>query len=376
MTIGLELKQLDRLEITERLREFNKIVELVATDEDLLITGAPGSGRSNLIQRVSETIGAFVIEIDCIRATSDASFVKLLAYAAIESMKLVDSSTTENLFEQNEVDERENICGCKQIDLLTAQFESNVEATFKLIISRIENFSLEQNKRTIIVLKQLSHIRSWDRSLEWEQYVRKEIKENPTVSYIVLETVAEIENKRRNKLVKHVYEQHTTDIVEIKPLRRSAVTFWLRETFRSLSIPANLSEDELQVFVEASDGHVASIRALFLQVKMMYEHSETTLSKSLLVEAKDMLLETLSTSYESLLLTLPNSQLQLIECLAIEPTAKPHRKDYIERHNLIRGGSLRGALEGLQRKGLIYGAEDEFRLTLPLFSEWIRRRIW
>jgi hypothetical protein len=48
---------------------------------------------------------------------------------------------------------------------------------------------------------------------------------------------------------------------------------------------------------------------------------------------------------------------------------------YIQKHGLSRGGSLQGALTGLQHKGLIYDAEHGYRLAMPLLALWLRERL-
>ena len=62
---------------------------------------------------------------------------------------------------------------------------------------------------------------------------------------------------------------------------------------------------------------------------------------------------------------LPANQVHLLECLALDPTEKPQSREYILKHGLSRGGSLQGALTGLQQKGLIYGSEQGYKLALP-----------
>ena len=87
------------------------------------------------------------------------------------------------------------------------------------------------------------------------------------------------------------------------------------------------------------------------------------------------LLKDLSMTYESLLMLLPANQVHLLESLAIDPTDKPQSKEYIQKHGLSRGGSLQGALTGLQHKGLIYDAEHGYRLAMPLLALWLRERL-
>jgi hypothetical protein len=87
------------------------------------------------------------------------------------------------------------------------------------------------------------------------------------------------------------------------------------------------------------------------------------------------LLKDLSMTYESLLMLLPANQVHLLESLAIDPTDKPQSKEYIQKHGLSRGGSLQGALTGLQHKGLIYNAENGYRLAMPLLALWLKERL-
>jgi hypothetical protein len=87
------------------------------------------------------------------------------------------------------------------------------------------------------------------------------------------------------------------------------------------------------------------------------------------------LLAELATTFESLLVLLPASQAQLLESLALDPTDKPQSREYITKHSLSRGGTLQGALLGLQHKGSIYGTEFGYRLALALFALWLRQEI-
>jgi hypothetical protein len=87
------------------------------------------------------------------------------------------------------------------------------------------------------------------------------------------------------------------------------------------------------------------------------------------------LVEDLSITYESLILLLPPSQVQVLESLALDPTDSPHSREYIKKHRLSRGGSLQGALASLEHKGLVYGPRHGYRIALPLLSFWLKHRI-
>jgi hypothetical protein len=87
------------------------------------------------------------------------------------------------------------------------------------------------------------------------------------------------------------------------------------------------------------------------------------------------LVEDLALTFESLLLLLPSSQVRVLESLALDPTDSPHSREYIQKHHLSRGGGLQGALASLQQKGLVYGPEHGYRITMPLLAFWLKYRL-
>jgi hypothetical protein len=87
------------------------------------------------------------------------------------------------------------------------------------------------------------------------------------------------------------------------------------------------------------------------------------------------LVEDLAVTFESLILLLPNTQVRVLESLALDPTPQPHAGDYIRKHHLSRGGTLQGALASLEQKGLLYGAAHGYRIALPLLALWLKQRL-
>jgi midasin (ATPase involved in ribosome maturation) len=62
-----------------RQAELEQICAILAADQDLMLTGVTGSGRRSLIRYAAQQIGARVLEIDCLRATTSSRFLELLA---------------------------------------------------------------------------------------------------------------------------------------------------------------------------------------------------------------------------------------------------------------------------------------------------------
>jgi hypothetical protein len=148
--------------------------------------------------------------------------------------------------------------------------------------------------------------------------------------------------------------------------------------------------DALDLFLDSVQGHIGDASAL---ARRIWVESRATgelevWSGSLRLAAPwpvieldqvhrstQGLIEDLSTTFESLLLLLPPIQARVIESLAIDPTERPHAREYLQKHQLSKGGGLQGALASLCQKGLIYGSREKYQIALPLFRLWLKQRI-
>jgi hypothetical protein len=369
---GSSLEQIGHVE------ESNRVIELIEGDRDVLVTGVPGSGRYALMQRATKDAGAILLGIDCIRATNSVNLVNLL----------LDS--TFNAFPDSHEFLRSHLLSNPDGEELLFMYEDNFAPKIKLaskasdclrwkalkvILELIGRLAVEKRLKVVVVLKQISHIRSWDRKLKWENFLRLEIYKHPQVSYAILETVAELEEMKKNEDVCDLYKKSPVDIVKLSPLPDAIITSWFRKSLSDIKLAPSIDGSALRKFLCSVDGHISTAEALLRQIEMICGPDKLVVDEMSIQKGLEALLSDLSAAFESFLLMLPASQLQLIECLALEPTPKPHSKKYIQKYNLARGGTLQGALEGLQKKGLIYGFENDFRLTLPLFAVWIQKAL-
>ncbi|NJN48591.1 MAG: hypothetical protein HC805_00700 [Alkalinema sp. RL_2_19] len=87
------------------------------------------------------------------------------------------------------------------------------------------------------------------------------------------------------------------------------------------------------------------------------------------------LIADLAVTFESLILFLPPTQVRVLESLALDPTDRPQAREYIQKHDLSRGGTIQGALASLIQKGLIYDAAEKYRVALPLLALWLKQRL-
>ncbi|PAX60776.1 ATP-binding protein [Brunnivagina elsteri] len=353
------------LELIGRSREFQEIVEVLAKDGDLLIAGVPGSGRRTLVRAAAKEVNAVVMEIDCIRATDGERFVQLLAETISQNFdnqpiqNWVTTSTSEYFVFENEASSK--------LKLLRGLNQKQLWQAFEFLLKLPQRLAEDDDKRGVLILYAFPHIRSWDRGGLWEATFRREIKVQTRISYVLIATIAETNN--------HVEESnYPLEVLELAPLAKDIIAVWARGILHTQGLTFDPRSKALQLFLDAVQGHIGDAMALIRRLQGIHRPNDL-ITEQAVQEAIDGLLKDLSMTFESLLMLLPPNQVHLLESLACDPTEKPQSREYIQKHVLSRGGSLQGALIGLQHKGLIYSAEQRYQLALPLLALWLRQRL-
>lgn len=366
--VNLELST--PLELMGRSTEFQRIVEVLAEDGDLLIAGVPGSGRRTLVRRAALAVGAIILEIDCIRATDGERFVQLMAEAiaqnfdAVKIQDWVASSGKE--FFRFQIEENSSIPTSKLI-LMRSLNAKQLWQAFELLLELPQILAESQNQRVVIILQSFPHIRSWDRHSLWEATFRREINQQTHVNYVLIATIAETTHHSQET-------NYPLETIQLAPLARDVVAVWAREILQTVGLTFDSRSKAMQLFLDAVQGHIGDAVAIIRRLQAL-RRPDGLITEQEVQQAIEELLKDLSITFESLLMLLPGNQVHLLECLATDPTEKPQSREYIQKHGLSRGGSLQGALTGLQHKGLIYGAEQRYQMALPLLALWLRQRL-
>ncbi|WNN87569.1 ATP-binding protein [Gloeocapsopsis dulcis] len=350
------------LEIVGRSAQFQRIVEVLARDGDLLIAGVPGCGRRTLVRTAALEVGAIALEVDCIRAIEGRQFVQLLAEAISQNFDSTLIQTWVNTIAKDlfVVHVEENSNKLRLADSLTPK---QLWQAFERLIQLPQLLAEVVNKQVLLILQSFPHLRLWDRNGEWENTLRREIQSQTRVSYVLIATIAEITHT----------EDYPLEVVELTPLADEVLAVWAREILHTQGLTFDSRSPALEIFLHAVQGHIGD--AMTLIRRLVIHRTDELIRDEQVYQAIQGLLQDLSITFESLLMLLPASQVQLLECLALDPTSKPQSREYIQKHGLSRGGSLQGALTALQHKGLIYGSEQNYRLALPFFALWLRQRL-
>lgn len=354
-------------QLVGRQAELNQVSSVLAADGDLLVAGVPGSGRRRLVRYAAEVIGAKVIEIDCLRATHSQKFLALLAdsivttFATATELTLIEAWMQQQPFEIS-------WAAHDQPQFVWNPIAVEAWQLFKALLRLPQAIAEELNCRVVIVFQNFPHIRTWDRSETWERYLRQEIQQQTRVSYALIATVAES------------WVQHSDmQVVFLGPVKREDLQPWLESV--TLARGLEFEPSAVPLFLDSVQGSMGDAIALLGRIWLDTRPAAPCppsprlcpITAAQVHASTRAIVADLSLTFESLLLLLPSSQIRVLESLALDPTDSPHSREYIQKHHLSRGGGLQGALASLQQKGLVYGPEYGYRITIPLLAVWLRQ---
>jgi len=347
-----------------RQAELEQISQILLADGDLLIAGVARSGRRTLVKWAAQKAGARVITLDCLRATDGDRFLKLLAESLLHTFD-----------RPKELEKLQELITNQPVSFeLTPKPRMNWKLSaagiwnlFKHLLRLPQQMAEWLDCRVAIVLHNFTHIRSWDRKGEWEEYLRREIQLQSRVSYVLIATVPE---PWMHKL--------SLQVVELSPLNNIELCQWLEPIMKEKYL--QFAPSALSLFTEYTQGNLSDAIALIGRIWLHYLTEKET-NRDFLIQPNYVhenmiaLIEDLAPTFESLIMLLPPTQVRVLESLAIDPTVSPHSREYIQKHQLSKGGSLQGALDSLEQKGLVYGAKYGYRIALPSLQFWLKQRL-
>ncbi len=345
-----------------------------------MLTGVTGSGRRTLIRHAAQRIGARVLELDCLRATTSDRFLKLLAEGFLE---LFSEPQELQWIEQWSRDSHHVSFqeGIHRSALVWTATGPETWAVFQELLTLPQVLAEQLDCRIVFLFENFPHIRAWDRSNQWEAYLREEIQRQSRVSYAVIATIPE------------VWAQNSSlRVITLPPLPQPTLEDWAVSVMASQGL--KFGADALALFLSYIQGHMGDASTLVRRIWVDYQAAayvriqqvpptETSILSSVrsVIELDQVhhstqaLIDDLTITFESLLLLLPPIQARVLESLAIDPTDSPHAREYVQKHQLSKGGGLQGALASLEQKGLIYGPKEGYVIALPLFRLWLKNRL-
>ncbi len=345
--------------ILGRQQELCQVSQILSSDGDLLLAGVPGIGRKTLIRAAAAVCHAKVIEIDCLRATSYQRFLVLVA----EAFTTTFSSEIEQRHLQQWSQKQQFHFSAAQTPRLHWDNSDNWNI-FRRLLLLPQMMAEALAYRVVLVFQNFPHLRSWDKQKRWEQHLKQQIQAQPQVSYALIATVAESGG-----------DQDKLQVLSLKPIANAIIEDWMIKLFGTAQLP--LDVDAASLFASYVQGHFGDAIALARRIELEYRQDKRNGS----IQARHVhysattLVQDLAVTFESLILLLPPTQVRVLESLALDPTDRPHAREYIQKHDLSRGGTLQGALASLVQKGLLYDADQNYRVALPLLAFWLKHRL-
>lgn len=348
-----------------RTAELQTIQQILANDGDVMVTGVTGSGRRSLIRQAAEQIGARVLELDCLRANTSIRFLEIL----MEGLFALCTTEAEQQWMQQWCDNN-HLALLREGKTLTYHDIARQQPwnTFQTLLELPQQLAEQLTCRIVFIFQNFPHIRSWDRTSEWEGYLRNSIQRHSHVSYVVLATVIEDWAKESG-----------LPTLSLVPPAKNDLQDWVEKEMAAQGL--KFESEAMDLFLDHVNGHVGDARILarriWLDCKAFTTDSQpSTFIPLFQVQRSTLsLMDDFSATFESLLLLLPPIQARVLESLAIDPTDRPHARDYIQKHQLSRGGGLQGALASLEQKGLIYGPHYGYQIAMPLLRLWLKHRL-
>jgi hypothetical protein len=364
--------------------ELDLICQTFAADGDLMLTGVTGSGRRTLIRHGAAQIGARVLELDCLRATTKDRFLTLLAEGLLELFSTPQERRWIEEWSQHSATTLSYRQTMHRAFLDWTATGQDAWTVFQELLTLPQVLAEQLDCRIVFMFENFPHIRAWDRSNQWEAYLREEIQRQSRVSYAVIATIPELWAQNSN-----------LKVITLPPLSHPMLEDWAIGIMASQGL--KFGADALVLFLSYVQGHMGDASTLARRIwvdcrAVAYAQSKSfngqtsgvsafSTERSPLIELDQVhsstqsLIEDLSTTFESLLLLLPPIQARVLESLAIDPTDSPHAREYVQKHQLSKGGGLQGALASLEQKGLIYGPKEGYAIALPLFRLWLKNRL-
>ena len=366
-----------------RTAELQTLRQILLEDGDLWLVGAPGIGRRTLLHTAATQIGARVLEIDCLRTTSTSRFLRLLADSIVEAFAhpaefaLLEqwSSTRPFVLERSET---------QRPRLVWYSSSSQEWSLLQSLLELPQSIAERLDCRVVIVFLNFPHIRSWDRTGKWEGYLRQEIQQQSRVSYALVSTVPDVAWVQENHL----------PVIALELLDNDTMKSWLIPAMAEEGLAFDAESQAIDRFLGIVQGHPGAAITLARRIWLdLHSFPQPDLIEPVVkalppsdrfptqIEAHHVyrstlaLVEDLSITFESLILLLPPSQVRVLESLALDPTDKPQSREYIQKHQLTRGGGLQGALTSLEQKGLLYGPQQNYQIALPFLGFWLKQRL-
>lgn len=354
--------------LTFRAADQQRVCALLKQDSDFVITGVPGTGRRTLVCNAAKQAGIRYLEIDCLRCRSASQFIRLLADSISDVFRASNELAQIYQWSQGQPLTVNQVLS-DQVRIVWPTAPSKEWALFESVLSLPQYLAEALGCRVVLAFHNFVHIRGWDRHRKWETYLLQEIQCQSRVSYALVATVAEPWMSER-----------ALPVIFLAPLCDHELKPWITNSMAMAGLEFDLEDQSLALFLDYAQGHIKDAIALAQRVwsecYAVHRDDKPGVIQSYHVHGAMLsLVQDLSVTFEALLLLLPPTQAKLLESLALDPTDSPQSNTYIKKHCLSRGGSLQGALSGLEQKGLIYNAQLGYRVALPLFAFWLRQRL-
>lgn len=229
----------------------------------------------------------------------------------------------------------------------------------------------ERCKPAVFVFDEFQQIGAWDADHRTEAAIRTVIQDQPGIAYLfaggehhLLEAMFSTPERPLFKLAVPFPLGRLTDD-ELRP--------WLAARFGESG--AECEPAALDALIELGAGHPWASQYLAHFVwNEAAQRGQSRVTVGTVHDGLTMALGVADTIYDRDLATLTPAQLRVLVAIATEATQSPTAVSYLRKHRLPAKSTVSQALRSIVQQGFVERKNNLYRVSDPLFGEWVRGR--
>lgn len=353
----------------DRTEETENIFSALQNGRNITLISPRKIGKTGLINhafyRIREQESDIIcIYIDIFSTNNLQEFVETISKAVIE-----DALSREKSFTMKVLDFFKGLRPTITPDLLTGMPTVSVsvvpvqaEYTLKSIFTHLENL----NKRVYLAIDEFQQITEYPEK-GTEALLRSYIQFMHNVRFI-------FSGSKKHLMVdmfcspKRPFYQ-STQLMELNPLHEEIYYDFASRFFEAKK--GSISQEVFHRLYQQFDGYTWYLQAV---LHRLYEQEKHVNSDSQLSDAILFQINTMSSHYQTLTTLLTDNQFSLLKAIAqARIVSKPQSMDFIQRYSLPNASSVKGALEVLAEKDLVYRTSDGYIVYDRFMGLWLSR---
>jgi len=236
------------------------------------------------------------------------------------------------------------------------------EIHLEQIIANLDEYCGSQEIKVCLVLDEFQEICNLKDAKMVEGLLREGMQNARRVSFLMMGS--------RRTLLRDMFEDErrpfykSAYVLRLSPIPRREFTVFLEERFARANVSIGLEEaDAIVDFTEGYPFYTQKLAMLYYELKQAGEPLSAALRQLLEMESVD---------FENIFVALTTHQKQLLKAVAVARPKNIFAASFLAGHGLGSQGGIQSSLKKLQALDLIENIDEGWRVTDPIFAQWLR----